>query len=171
MKLDHLQFQDEKRHLLTQIFKKNIFRLFYTSLPDLKVLVPMIAWKDSEKVRGGKFDPKKSKNSKKGAKEGLRGERKLDHDIQEEIQEGLNELDDDGEEENDYEEPEQVKSLILFISYNVYDIHYIENYPCCAFLDKRAFYNMTLVKKGAAGIIFDIQGVRFLPSFFQTGYT
>jgi hypothetical protein len=33
---------------------------------------------------------------------------------------------------------------------------YIENYPCCAFLCKHAFHNMTLAEKGAAGIIFDI---------------
>ena len=39
---------------------------------------------------------------------------------------------------------------------NKYRGRYIENYPCCAFLCKRAFHNMTLAQKGAAGIIFDI---------------
>ena len=35
--------------------------------------------------------------------------------------------------------------------------NYIENYPCsCALLCKRAFHNMTIAQKGAAGIIFDI---------------
>ena len=42
-------------------------RLFYTDFPDLKSLVPMNAWKDSEKVRGGKFASKKStKTGEKG---------------------------------------------------------------------------------------------------------
>ena len=38
-------------------------RLFYTDFPDLKSLVPMNAWKDSEKVRGGKIANKKSTKS------------------------------------------------------------------------------------------------------------
>jgi hypothetical protein len=40
---------------------------------------------------------------------------------------------------------------------------YIENYPCCAFLCKRAFHNMTLAQKGAAGIIFDIGNIEHCP--------
>jgi hypothetical protein len=43
----------------------------------------------------------------------------------------------------------------------VYWREYIENYPCCAFLCKRAFHNMTLAQKGAAGIIFDIPSKKF----------
>ena len=46
-------------------------RLFYTDFPDLKSLVPMNAWKDSEKVRGGKFANKKStKSGDKGRDQG-----------------------------------------------------------------------------------------------------
>lgn len=69
-------------------------RLFYTSLPDLKSLVPMNAWKDSEKERGGKHDPKKIDRTNKG-------NRKADQDLQEEIEQGLSELygdDDDGDD-------------------------------------------------------------------------
>ena len=60
-------------------------RLFYTSLPDLKSLVPMAAWKDSEKVRGGKFDPNRKKGeSRAGPKD--KGDRKMGNDIAEAIQ-------------------------------------------------------------------------------------
>ena len=45
----------------------------------------MIAWKDSEKVRGGKYDPKRTKkNAKNGPKD--KGDRKMANDIQEAIQ-------------------------------------------------------------------------------------
>jgi len=61
----------------------------------------MVAWKDSEKVRGGKYDPKRKKSAKKGPKD--KGDRKIDNDIQEAIQDGLDELDlyEDEEDEPD----------------------------------------------------------------------
>ena len=39
-------------------------RLFYTDFPDLKSIVPMVAWKDSEKVRGGKFKKRDDKEKR-----------------------------------------------------------------------------------------------------------
>ena len=81
-------------------------RLFYTDFPDLKSLVPMNAWKDSEKVRGGKF-AKVTKNSmkrdEKPSKDVNKGERKATSEMQEEIDAQLDaELGDfDENEEND----------------------------------------------------------------------
>lgn len=88
-------------------------RLFYTCLPDLKSLVPMNAWKDSEKERGGKHIAKKS-----GGKE--KGKRKADQDIQEEIAAGLSELygdddfdDDHLEDEKEDNDPKELSGLEL----------------------------------------------------------
>jgi hypothetical protein len=46
-------------------------------------------------------------------------------------------------------------------------LNHIENYPCCAFLCKRAFHNMTLAQKSAAGIIFDITDQKYKSGIFS----
>ena len=77
-------------------------RLFYTDFPDLKSIVPMVAWKDSEKVRGGKFVAKKKKDEKSG-KDANRGDRKAGTEINEEIdaqlEAELDQLDQSGDED------------------------------------------------------------------------
>ena len=61
----------------------------------------MVAWKDSEKVRGGKYDPKRKRDKAKGPKD--KGDRKLDNDIQDAIQDGLDEFDVYDEEDPEVE--------------------------------------------------------------------
>ena len=79
-------------------------RKFYTDFPDLKSIVPMVAWKDSEKVRGGKYKAKKDDGSKKTSKDTNKGDRKAGAQLAEEIDaqleaelENLDEFDDDEE--------------------------------------------------------------------------